>query len=182
MNIRVMSRNEAVAHSYKQEIPKCIIVSINCLGDSAPIFYKPTTPDKERVMAVLKLNFNDIDRPYNNLEPKQEHFTGLKAFIDTFKDNPEIEEIIVHCAAGISCSSAVAAAICQYLNLDELNIIWNNYRYIPNSLVYKLALNELGLEWDEGQFAYYLAMNKLERDKLEIPEDIEILDKAIKEK
>ena len=88
MNIRVMSRNEAVAHSYKQEIPKCIIVSINCLGDSAPIFYKPTTPDKERVMAVLKLNFNDIDRPYNNLEPKQEHFTGLKTFIDTFKDNP----------------------------------------------------------------------------------------------
>ena len=46
---------------------------------------------------------------------------------------------------------------------------------MPNSLVYKLALNELGLEWNEGQFAYYLAMNKLERDKLEIPEDIENL-------
>lgn len=175
MNIRVMSRNEAVAHSYKQEIPKCIIVSINCLGDSAPIFYKHTDPTKERIIAVLKLNFNDIDRPYNNLEPKQENLVGLKTFIDTFKDNPEIEDIIVHCAAGISRSSAVAAAICQYLGLDELNIIWSNPNFVPNSLVYKLALNELGLEWDEGQFAYYLAMNKLERDKLEIPEDIENL-------
>lgn len=182
MNIRVMSRNEAVAHSYKQDIPKCVIISINCLGDSTPVFYKHADSTKERIMAVLKLNFNDIDRPYNNLEPKQENLVGLKAFIDKFKNDSEIEEIIVHCAAGISRSSAVAAAICQYLDLDELNIIWNNPNFVPNSLVYKLALKELGLEWNEAQFAYYLAMNKLERDKLEIPEDIEILDKAIKEK
>ena len=46
---------------------------------------------------------------------------------------------------------------------------------MPNTLVYKLALKELGLKWSEEQFAYYLAMNKLERDKLEIPEDIENL-------
>ena len=111
-------------------------------------------------LKILRLWFNDIDRPYENKEPKQKDFVGLKAFIDTFKDNPEVKDIIVHCAAGISRSSAVAAAICQYLGLNELDIIWSNYIYVPNTLVYKLALKELGLKWCEEQFAYYLAMNK----------------------
>lgn len=174
-NIKVMSRNEAVAYSYRKDVPKYIIISISCLDDTAPIFY--TYPKGEhRCEGVLKLWFNDIERDYgDSIAPRQGDFAGLKAFIDTFKDNPEVEDIIVHCAAGISRSSATAAAICKYLNLDELKIIWNNPHFVPNSLVYKLTLNELGIEWDEAQFAYYLAINKLERDKLEIPEDIENL-------
>lgn len=173
MKITVMSRQEAIAHSYRQEIPKCIIVSINCLNDLSPVFYEPTNPLNKRVMAVLRLNFNDIDRPYQDLEPKQEHFIGLKAFIDTFKDNPEIEEIIVHCAAGISRSSATAAAICKYLNLDEHKIIWSNPSFVPNELVYRLALNELGLKVCEAELAFYKATNKQERDKREIPIDVQ---------
>lgn len=47
MNIRVMNKNEAIAHSYKQNIPKCIIISINSLGDSSPVFYKHTDPTKK---------------------------------------------------------------------------------------------------------------------------------------
>lgn len=175
MKITVMSRQEAIAHSYKKDVNKYIIVSICCPDDTGPIFYTSFKPGDVRYKGILRLWFNDIDRPYENKEPKQEDFVGLKAFIDKFKNDSEIEEIIVHCAAGISRSSAVAAAICQYLDLDELNIIWNNPNFVPNSLVYKLALKELGLEWNEAQFAYYLAMNKLERDKLEIPEDIENL-------
>ena len=175
MKITVMSRQEAIAHSYKKDVNKYIIVSICCPDDTGPIFYTPSKLKDIKRKGILRLWFNDIDRPYENKEPKQEDFVGLKAFIDKFKNNSEIEEIIVHCAAGISRSSAVAAAICQYLDLDELNIIWNNPNFVPNSLVYKLALKELSLEWNEAQFAYYLAMNKLERDKLEIPEDIENL-------
>lgn len=175
MNIKVMSRQEALAYSYKQDVDNYIIVSISCPDETGPIFYTPSKLKDIKRKGILRLWFNDIDRPYENKEPKEEQFIGLKAFIDTFKDNPEIKDIIVHCAAGISRSSAVAAAICQYLGLNELDIIWSNYRYVPNTLVYKLALKELGLKWREEQFAYYLAMNKLERDKLEIPEDIENL-------
>ena len=175
MNIKVMSRQEALAYSYKQDVDNYIIVSISCPDETGPIFYTPSKLKDIKRKGILRLWFNDIDRPYENKEPKEEQFIGLKAFIDTFKDNPEIKDIIVHCAAGISRSSAVAAAICQYLSLNELDIIWSNYRYVPNTLVYKLALKELGLKWCEEQFAYYLAMNKLERDKLEIPEDIENL-------
>lgn len=179
MNIKVMSRQEALVYSYKQDVDNYIIVSISCPGETGPVFYTPSNPEDVRCKAVLKLHFNDIDRPYEDKEPKEEQLIGLKAFIDTFKDNPEIKDIIVHCAAGISRSSAVAAAICQYLGLNELDIIWSNYIYKPNTLVYKLALKELGLKWREEQFAYYLAMNKLERDKLEIPEDVESLFKEI---
>lgn len=170
--ITVMSRQEAIAHSYKQEIPKCIIVSINCLNDLSPVFYEPTNSLNKRVMAVLRLNFNDIDRPYQDLEPKQEHFVGLKAFIDIFKDNTEIEEIIVHCAAGISRSSATAAAISRYLNLDEINTIWKSTNYVPNKLVYRLALKELGIDISNEEIEKLKAINKEEHDKLEIPEDL----------
>ena len=175
MNIKVMSRQEALAYSYKQDVDNYIIVSISCPDETGPIFYTPSKLKDIKRKGILRLWFNDIDRPYENKEPKEEQLIGLKAFIDTFKDNPEVKDIIVHCAAGISRSSAVAAAICQYLGLNELDTIWSNYIYVPNALVYKLALKELGLKWSEEQFAYYLAMNKLERDKLEIPEDIENL-------
>ena len=160
MNIKVMSRQEALAYSYKQDVDNYIIVSISCPDETGPIFYTPSKLKDIKRKGILRLWFNDIDRPYENKEPKEEQFIGLKAFIDTFKDNPEVKDIIVHCAAGISRSSAVAAAICQYLGLNELDIIWSNYIYVPNTLVYKLALKELGLKWCEEQFAYYLAMNK----------------------
>lgn len=166
MEIKVMSRIKAIEHSIKSDIKKCIIVSINSLDSDSTYFYY-----NEKIIDILPLYFNDIERDYGeSIAPRQEDFIGLKEFIDTHKDN--VDEIIVHCAAGISRSSAVAAAICQYLDLDEFNTIWNCHNYIPNSLVYKLALRELGLEWNEGQFAYYLAMNKLEREKQDLPVDI----------
>ena len=173
MNIKVMSRKEAIMHSYKQEIPKCIIVSINCLDDFGPTFYECTNPEYKKIMGVLRLNFNDIDKPYQNLEPKQGDFIGLKIFIDTFKDNPEIEEIIIHCAAGISRSSATAAAICRYLNLDEMNIIWKNTDYVPNGLVYKLALRELGINVTNQEVELLKAINQEERDREEVPIELE---------
>ena len=168
MKITVMSRLEAIEHSIKSEINKCIIISINSLDNDKTYLYK-----NDNILGIQYLYFNDIERDYEGcIAPKQKDFFGLKLFIDTFKDNEELEEIIVHCAAGISRSSAVAAAICKYLDIDELETIWNKSCYIPNTLVYKLAKQELGLEWDEEEFAYFHAMNVAERDKMEIPIDI----------
>lgn len=176
MNIRVMSKNEALMYTNLKYIKPCAIISINCLNDTAPAFR-----DNDNVKAILKLYFNDINRPYKDLEPRQEQLKGLKEFVDTIKENEEIEELIIHCTAGISRSAAVAAAICQYLNLDELEIIWNNHQYVPNTLVYELAIKELGLTWDANKFIYYLSMNKSAREFIEIPEDIQSLFKRIEE-
>lgn len=166
MKITVMSKLEAIGHSTKSNINKCIIVSINSLNSNKTWFH-----DNEKILDVLPLFFNDIERNYGNaLAPIEKDFIGLKAFIDTYKD--KVDEIIVHCAAGISRSSAVAAAICKYLNLDELKIIWKKHYYIPNALVYKLAKKELNLEWNEKEFIHFSAINKAERDKIDIPINI----------
>lgn len=166
MKITVMSRLKAIEHSIKSGINKCVIISINSLENDSTYFYF-----NDKIIDILPLYFNDIERDYGeSLAPRPKDLAGLKDFIDKYKQ--EVEEIIVHCAAGISRSSAVAAAICQYLDLDEENIIWANHQYIPNKLVYKLTIAELGLELCESQFDYYLAVNKIERQKQELPVDI----------
>lgn len=166
MKVTVMNRLKAIEHSIKSDIKRCVIISINSLNNDSTYFYF-----NNKVVDILPLYFNDIEKDYgDSIAPKQEDFIGLKDFIDKYKD--DVEEIIVHCAAGISRSSAVAAAICQYLDLDEENIIWANHQYIPNKLVYKLAIKELDLELSEAQFDYYLAVNKIERDKQDLPIDL----------
>lgn len=87
MKITVMSRQEAIAHSYKKDVNKYIIVSICCPDDTGPIFYTPSKLKDIKRKGILRLWFNDIDRPYENKEPKQEDFVGLKAFIDKFKND-----------------------------------------------------------------------------------------------
>lgn len=166
MKVTVMSRLEAISHSTKSNINKCVIVSINSLNSNKTWFH-----DNEQILDIYPLFFNDIERDYeDSLAPVEKDFIGLKDFIDTYKDM--VDEIIVHCAAGISRSSAVAAAICKYLNLNELETIWKQHCYIPNALVYKLTKKELDLEWNEEEFTLFLATNKAERDKIDIPINI----------
>lgn len=173
MKVRVMSRMEAVQHSYLQDIPNCMIVSISCPGDSAPSFYIHPDRSKQRIKGVLKLNFNDIDKDYYNAKaPVLGDFAGLKAFVETAKQAEDVEEIIVHCAAGISRSAATAAAICQYLGLDEQEIIWSKYRYKPNMLVYKLALKALGIAVCEETSLLLQKINEEAWDNIDIPCDL----------
>lgn len=168
MKITVMSKLQAIEHSIKSDIEKCIVISINSLDSDGTYFY-----DNDKIKGIFFLYFNDIERDYEEaIAPRQKNFNGLKNFIDKYKDDNEIKEIIVHCAAGISRSSAVAAAICQYLNIDEYKTIWSKPCYIPNTLVYRLAINELELKMCEAQFAFYLATNKNEREKQELPIDV----------
>jgi predicted protein tyrosine phosphatase len=163
--IRIMSRNEALAHSYKVEIPKYILISINCPDERAPQFYECTNPEYIRRIDLLRLNFNDIDREFKGLEPKSKNFIGLKEFIDKYKDDNEVEEIIVHCHAGISRSSAMALAIATYLNMDDfLNTTLNDSSYKPNKLVYELALNELGINISKDKINEHMLINDRARE------------------
>ena len=54
------------------------------------------------------------------------------------------EELYVCCDSGVSRSSAIAAAILRKYKQNE-DVIWKNYNYKPNLLVYKTLCDEFNL-------------------------------------
>lgn len=175
MLINVLSRNEAVVYALREEIPTTVIISISCLTDEYPSFvYSKYRSSK--IKGVFAMKFNDLEKDYSvaglkYVGPKQEDLKGLKEFIDKNKDS--VEQIIVHCSAGISRSSAVAAAIALYLEEDEKAIIWNNNKYCPNRLVYKLARNEFNIATTEEEYSKLFYGNDKIRDSINVPIDFE---------
>lgn len=175
MLINVLSRNEATVYALREEIPTTIIISISCLTDEYPSFvYSKYRSSK--VKDVFAMKFNDLEKDYSiaglkYVGPKQEDLKGLKEFIDKNKDS--VEQIIVHCSAGISRSSAVAAAIALYVGEDEKKIIWDSYKYCPNRLVYKLARNEFNISTTEEDYNKIFYGNDKAHASIEVPIDFE---------
>lgn len=147
MIITVKDIDSAIAYSHSKLNKKIAIVSITCLNDTLPEF----NTGNEDILGILELHFNDIETQYGNYQiPKKEDFKDLKSFIDKYKDLAD--EIVVHCHAGISRSSATASAICRYLNIDD-SFIWDSGLYHPNRLVFKLALENLLVKIDDSEIS-----------------------------
>ena len=127
-----MGENQAILESKILNKPT-VIISIISKFDNEVKF-----ANNNNIVDIFRMSFNDLDKDINNAKaPVQEDFTGLKTFVDKYKDY----DIIVHCAAGVSRSAGTALAICQYLDI-KTNID-TSPNYIPNRLCYRLALYEL---------------------------------------
>lgn len=89
----------------------------------------------------LILNFDDTtiknEKAFNSYMAKQIH---------EFVENIDFKQYILYvcCDSGISRSSAIAAVILRKYGEDE-DIIWENYNYHPNLLVYEELCKEFGL-------------------------------------
>lgn len=110
---------------------------------------------------VLRLNFHDLDRTYPISCPAIVLFDvktaqRIKDFItqklwlhmgrSSDSDNSELV-VVVHCEAGISRSSGVAAALSKHYLGDDSIFFGNASRYLPNRLAYSVLLNALnGME------------------------------------
>lgn len=172
-DIKILSKIEAMQYYNTNTEDNYIIVSISSLNEKDTFYFKNYN-ENNNCKGIIRLSFNDLEHDYNdsNLAPRQGDFCGLKAFIDTFKDNKDINTIIVHCDAGISRSSALGAVIAQYLGLNEFNLIWNNDKYIPNERVYRLASKEFKLKICEAQLGFYKGIKKQLLDEMELPLNI----------
>jgi len=72
----------------------------------------------------------------------EEHAAQILDFLDAVKD--EVNAIVCNCEAGVSRSSAVAAAILRITTGSDEKI-FNDPRYIPNRFIYRTILNV----WEE---------------------------------
>lgn len=131
-----------------------IIVSINCPGEP------PARISENRAtLGRVNLFFWDLEKVPEGAErikmPGSHDETvaefneaklcqpeDAKKVIDLIEAHGnEAKNILVHCTAGISRSSAVAAALHKILNGSD-KTIFNNKRYRPNMRVYRMMLNE----------------------------------------
>ena len=142
VNIHVMSFEDAAIYSSLTDIPPTIVISIDDVGF-------PTTPidiDNPNILGMLKLWFSDVDYQ-DAYAMTDEDAQKIVAFVKRYL--PLRPEILVHCAAGVSRSAGVAAALGRWLNDDERFVFDSPYRS-PNILCYKKVLDAAGVHYDEA--------------------------------
>lgn len=89
---------------------------------------------------ILRLYFDDVDSEDKGRLFSIEDANKIKNFI--INRDSLVDTIICSCDAGISRSSATAAALMYWINGSDMSI-WNNPRYIPNRFVYRTLINQL---------------------------------------
>ena len=139
MNIIVLNKYKAERLSYKNFSSDKVIISISTPGDEKTEFNKKNSTIKD----ILYLSFYDVSTETQDIFKEYPAMTNedalkIKNFVLKWKD--KIDTIWVHCDAGISRSAGVAAGILDGLDQDSSQIFDNN-RYLPNSLCYRKTLN-----------------------------------------
>lgn len=138
LQIAIMNKHEAEKYALERHSINSIVISISsCKCNDA--FIVPN--NASGIMDVLKLSFNDTDsKEFLDGGILDEDANKIVEFIDKYKDNDELDLIIIHCEAGQSRSAGVAAAIMKYLFNDDTEI-FNNNKFTPNMLCYRKVLN-----------------------------------------
>lgn len=145
LNVKVMSRDDAIKYCQCQHDTPTVMISIS--DPYIQYFEYPFCDDRNKVLAIQRVYFMDADKPgkdvYGRSVEESDLITDGDAFLikRLLKKFPDTD-IIVHCDAGISRSSGVAAAILKTYTGDDSQI-FDSPRYRPNMRCYRLVLNEL---------------------------------------
>lgn len=161
MQIHVSSR-EAVEGILSHLTGKVAIISV-------------TDPDEPTVCDdhanILRLQFHDLDKIWPQLTTVT-YFdeSAAEQIVDFVENNKTVDHLIVHCEAGISRSPAIAAAICEHLN------IYHSFfkTHTPNTMVFTILRVKFGFCGKPGsqKIKVYVCYLELGYDGNGIPERV----------
>lgn len=145
MNVTVMSRDSAVRYCNEYHNKPVIMISVS---DPYIAYHsEPFCSERNKVIAIQPLFFTDADKPGKDVYDREVTETDLITEADAqlvkqlLCRYPDMD-VIVHCDAGISRSSGIAAAILKASTGDDSQI-FNSPKYRPNMRCYKMVLDEL---------------------------------------
>lgn len=135
-NIRVTSR--AGVRSVLRELDSSTIVISIYDPNKRPEFSQKDVRTIPHLCAVLSLPFwDELSDEYGCMSWEQADEVLL--FVENYR--PWVNNIVVHCEAGISRSAGVAAAISKILNgNDDYFFDYFHNRFVPNMTCYKRIL------------------------------------------
>ena len=133
MNIKVFSRENCIKYVKKNKNNNRAVISITDIKSELP--FKLAEEN-----AVLFLQFDDEE--VGERAMTQRHANTIVSFIKSLNDN--VDELIVHCEAGVSRSAAVAAAISFSINGDDAEFF--KFPFFPNRHCYRLMLEAFGFD------------------------------------
>lgn len=131
-NVIVMSCSEAKRYSYIPNIPTCVIISIDTDGVHN-VFNR-----NNNIKDVMFCTFDDIE--YGNMAITEKQAHEISEFVKRWIN--VVDNVIVHCDAGISRSAGIGAAIMKWSTGDD-TAIFNNRRFTPNMRCYRFIINSL---------------------------------------
>ena len=101
---------------------------------------------QEGFVDALRLKFYDTDFEMGSY-PAMTSTDAVEILEFVEKTKNKVDYFVIHCNAGISRSSGIAAALSLIYNKDD-KWVFSNPRYVPNMLVYRKILSaaaEMGL-------------------------------------
>ena len=131
MKFQVMSRTNARRHSFRSTMDDCAIISISDITAEPNRFH-----DNSHIKGICRLFFDDVEG-HDAYCMTRADAEKIIQFVNTHINN--VDEIIVHCFAGISRSAGVCAALMLILTGNDMEI-FNNPRFCPNMHCYRMVL------------------------------------------
>lgn len=149
IKVIVMSRLEAYQYCKKHHDKPSAIISISTPYNIYD--YCVFKSEENQVIDILELSFVDADEPdsldVNDIIAAEKDLLCDKDAerIVEFSEKYKNKLLIIHCDAGISRSSGIAAAILRHYTGDDAEI-FDNYSYDPNMWCYFKTLKAFGDE------------------------------------
>ena len=102
----------------------------------------------DHFISHLELVFLDTEEQDHPDSMQSDHAQQIVDFINSL--DTKVETLFVSCNAGVSRSSAIAAAIIRAQGLDDSEI-WANLDYSPNIHCYRMVLAAFGIDASDAE-------------------------------